>query len=98
MKLTPIDLISPDLIGYKWSKEIMDYFQEFQTCLREGMLSKVLDLLYWNTVYGPHREQKGMEGICDKLDAMFSHALTIPRLGFLRDMHESICKRFQIVK
>jgi 3-oxoadipate enol-lactonase len=77
-------LISPGLIGYNWSKEIMDYFQEFQTCLREGHHSKAVDLLYWKTVYGPHRKQKGMEEICDKLGEMFSHALTIPRLGSLK--------------
>lgn len=83
-RVKSIVLISPGLIGYKWSKEIMDYFEEFQTCLGEGKHSKALNLLYWKTVYGPHREQKGMEEICDKLGEMFSHALTIPRLGSLK--------------
>jgi 3-oxoadipate enol-lactonase len=79
-----ISLISPGLISYKWSKEIMDYFQEFQTCLRDGKHSDALNLLYWKTVYGPNREQKGLEEISEKLGEMFSHALTIPRLGSLK--------------
>lgn len=89
-------LISPGLIGYKWSKEIMGYFQKFQTCLRNGKNSNALDLLYWKTVYGPHREQEGMEDICDKLGEMFSHALTIPRLGSLKPFSFEIKQLGQI--
>jgi 3-oxoadipate enol-lactonase len=75
-------LAGAGLVGHQWSKEVSDYFTRFQETYKNNNYDEMMSLLKWKSIYGPYRELNGQEEICDLLDKMFLHALSIePRDG-----------------
>ncbi|GAA0346793.1 alpha/beta hydrolase [Bacillus carboniphilus] len=76
-----LSLIGAGMVGHKWSEEVMDYHRKFQKTIKNQDQDEMMKLLYWKSVYGPYREEKGLEEVCQKLKTMFLHALSKPREG-----------------
>lgn len=70
-------LVNAGLVGHEWSSEVSDYFVRFQETYRENNYDEMMRLLKWKSVYGPYRNEEGLEDICNLLDTMFLHALAI---------------------
>lgn len=68
-------LVSPGMIGHQWSNEVSTYFKVFQEAYKQGNQQEIMRLLKWKSVYGPHRDQSGLDEVCELLDKMFSHAM-----------------------
>lgn len=68
-------LAGAGMVGYNWSEQLSTYFQDFQVCWKNGDWDEMMRLLKWKSIYGPYREEKGLEEICSLLDEMFLHAM-----------------------
>lgn len=75
-------LVSPGMVGYKWSPKLQDYFKKFQETYTSKHYDDMFRLLFWKSVYGPYRKEEGLGEICDLVKEMFQNALSItPRDG-----------------
>lgn len=81
-KVKSLILASPGMVGHQWSLELQDYFKRFQECYREKNDAEMLRLLKWKSIYGPYRNNTGLDEICHLVERMFQEALSIiPREG-----------------
>jgi 3-oxoadipate enol-lactonase len=81
-KVKSLILVSAGMVGYQWSPVLQDYFKRFQETYRENQYDEMLRLLQWKSIYGPYREEAGLEDVCNFVERMFLEALSIkPRDG-----------------
>lgn len=80
-KVKSLILTGAGLVGHTWSEEVAHYFKSFQEAFQARNTEEMMRLLKWKSVYGPYRVEDGLTSICNKLERMFAHALSIPREG-----------------
>lgn len=74
-RVQSLTLVGAGMIGYEWSPELSDYFKQFRQSWEEKDFTTMLKLLRWKSIYGPYREEAGLNEICELLDQMYLHTL-----------------------